>query len=71
MTNEERKNLYERFHSGVRMMIDKVEKVSREKDSWTLMEMYQMADIMKDMSETEKNIAKAHMLYCENPEETY
>lgn len=71
MTNEERKNLYERLHSGVRIMTDKVEKISREKDSWSIMELYQLADIMKDMSEVEKNLAKAHALYCENTEETY
>jgi hypothetical protein len=53
------------------MMIDKVEKISREKDSWSMMELYQLADIMKDMSEVEKNLAKAHALYCENTEETY
>ena len=68
MTNEERKNLYERLHSGVRMMTDKVEKISREKDSWSMMELYQLADIMKGMSEVEKNLAKAHALYTE---ETY
>jgi hypothetical protein len=53
------------------MFMDRVEKVCREKDSWTLMEMYQMADIMKDMAETEKNVAKAHAIYCENTEESY
>lgn len=37
----------------------------------TMMELYQLADIMKDMSEVEKNLAKAHALYCENTEETY
>ena len=36
-----------------------------------MMELYQLADIMKDMSEVEKNLAKAHALYCENTEETY
>lgn len=71
MTNEERKNLYDRMHSGARMMIEKIEKISREKESWSMMELYQIADIMKDMSELEKNLAKAHAIYCENSDETY
>lgn len=71
MTTEERKMLYDRFHSGVRMFLDKIEKISREKDTWTLSEMSYVADIMKDMSEVEKNIAKAYMYYCEHTEETF
>lgn len=31
MTNEERKQLYCDFHAGVRMMMDKIEKIAREK----------------------------------------
>lgn len=71
MTSEERKNLYDRFHSGVKMFMDKIEKISREKESWALSEMYQVADIMKDMAETEKAIAKAHCIYSEHTEEMY
>lgn len=71
MTTEERKMLYDRFHSGVRMFMDKIEKIAKEKNSWTLDEMYQVADIMKDMAETEKCIAKAHYMYCEKSEEMY
>lgn len=71
MTNEERTKLYSDFHSGVRMMMDKIEKISREKDAWTLSEMGCLADIMKDMAETEKSIAKAHHYYSEYSEEVY
>ena len=71
MTMEERKKLYDDFHSGIRMMMDKVEKMAREKASWTLCEMGQLADIMKDMATTEKEIAKAHHLYSERPDESY
>lgn len=71
MTNEERKNMYERFHSGVKMYLDRIEKISREKATWTMTELGDIADIMKDMSEVEKNIAKAHMIYCDHDEETY
>ena len=71
MTHEERKKLYDDFHSGVRMMMDKIEKIAREKSSWTLMEMGELADIMKDLAMTEKGIAKAHHIYSEKSDETY
>jgi hypothetical protein len=71
MTSEERNKLYCDFHSGVRMMMDKVEKIAREKGSWSLMEMGELADIMKDLSATEKAIAKAHYYYSEKSDEVY
>jgi len=71
MTNEERKKLYDDFHSGVRMMMDKITDIARKKESWTLCEMGQMADIMKDLAMTEKGIAKAHHMYAEKSDETY
>lgn len=71
MTAEERRILYDKMHSGVRMFADKIEKISREKDNWSMAEMYQMADILKDMAETEKCLAKAHYMYSEHPEEVY
>jgi succinylglutamate desuccinylase len=71
MTTDERKKLYDDFHSGVRMMMDKIEKISRAKDSWSLSEMGCLADIMKDLAMTEKNIAKAHKYYSEHTEEVY
>ena len=71
MISEERKKLYDDFHSGVRMMMDKIEKIAREKSTWTLCEMGELADIMKDLAMTEKGIAKAHYMYSEKSEETY
>ena len=71
MTGEERHKLYCDFHSGVRMMMDKVEKMSREKDGLSLTEMSAISDIMKDMAMTEKDIAKAHYYYSERPDEVY
>lgn len=71
MTSEERKKLYDDFHSGVRMMMDKITDIARKKDSWTLCEMGQVADIMKDMAMTEKGIAKAHYMYSEKSDEVY
>ena len=71
MTSEERKKLYDDFHSGVRMMMDKLEKVSRAKDSMTISEMGEIADIMKDLSVVEKSIAKAHHCYSEKSDESF
>lgn len=71
MTTEERKKLYDDFHSGVRMMMDKIEKIAKEKSSWTLCEMGEMSDIMKDLAMTEKGIAKAHHYYSEKSDEAY
>ena len=71
MTSEERAKLYEDFHSGVRMMMDKLEKIVKEKEGWSLSEMGCLADIMKDLSMTEKGIAKANYYYSEHSEEVY
>lgn len=71
MTGEERTKLYDDFHSGVRMMMDKLEKISREKDSLTLAQMGDIADIMKDLASAEKSIAKAHHCYSEKSDERF
>lgn len=71
MTNEERIKLYDDFHSGVRMVMDKIEKMAREKGSWTLAEIGCLADVLKDLAKTEKSIAIAHEHYIEHSEEMY
>lgn len=71
MTSEERMKLYNDFHSGVRMMMDKVTEICKKKESWKLYEIFMMADIMKDMADTEKSIVKAHCMYTEKSDESY
>lgn len=71
MTHEERKKLYDDFHSGARMMMDRLEKVAREEPEMTLDDMGKVADIMKDLAMTEKAIAKAHYCYAEHSDKTY
>ena len=71
MTTEERMKLYDDFHSGVRMSLDWLFKVVRSKETWTLCEMGQIADIMKDLATTEKAIAKANYYHTEHSEEVY
>lgn len=71
MTSEERHKLHCDFHAGVRMMMDKIEKVAKEKSSWSLSELGEMSDILKDLAVSEKEIAKAHHLYSEHSDEVY
>lgn len=71
MTNEERLTIYNSFHKGVQMMLEKMEKMGREKPDWSLCEMGQLSDIMKDLSETEKNLTKANYYSMEHSEERY
>jgi hypothetical protein len=71
MTSEERMKLYDDFHSGVRMMMDKVEKIAKSEAEWTLDDMGKMADMMKDLAVTEKSIAKAHHCYAEHSDKRY
>lgn len=71
MNTEERAKLYDDFHSGVRMMMDKLEKIARGESAMTMAEMGGLADIMKDLSYVEKNIAKAHHCYAEKSDKVY
>lgn len=71
MTSAERTKLYSDFHDGVRMLMDKLEKAARSKEMWSLSEMGELSDIMKDLAMTEKYIAKAHWIYSEHSEEVY
>lgn len=71
MNTEERMKLFNDLHSSVRMMLDKVEKISREKQTWLLTELGEIADIVKDLAMTEKCVAKTHKYYSEHSEEVY
>lgn len=71
MTREEMDALHKKFHDGVEMMVDKLGDIAEKKTSWSWDEMSQAADIMKDLSETHKNIAKAHCLYTEHSVERF
>lgn len=71
MTSEERAKLYDDFHSGVRMMMDGLERVVRSEEKWSLDDMGKVADIMKDLAMTEKAIAKAHYCYSEHSDKRY
>lgn len=71
MTSEERMKMHEDLSTGVRMVVEKLTKMGREKPTWSLDEMMKISDIMKDMSSVEKNLAKTHWLLCEHSIEKY
>lgn len=70
MKHEEMEKINSDFYSGLKMMIEKLEKVSKEK-TLTLCEIGCIADIMKDLSKTHKNIVKVHYMLMEKPVERY
>lgn len=70
MKHEEMEKINSDFYSGLKMMIEKLEKVSKEK-TLTLCEIGSIADIMKDLSKTHKNIVKVHYMLIEKPVERY
>lgn len=59
MTKEEICQLREDMHKGVKMFVQEMEKIGREKNLDWQKAMY-MSDILKDMSKVEKNIAEAN-----------
>jgi len=71
MANEEKMKIMSSLMSGMSMLVDKLEVVGRNKSDWSMAEMGCLADIMKDISTTYKNIAKAKYLYSEHNDERY
>lgn len=65
------KQLKDRVCAGVQMVLDKAEKVGREKKDWTIDELYKMSDIMKDSAESLKDLAKMHYYLSEHSDERY
>lgn len=47
------------MHKGVKMFNQELEEIARGKKEFSWKEMMNMSDILKDMSEVEKNLAKA------------
>lgn len=52
-------------------MMDKIEKIAKSESEWTLDDMGKLADMMKDLAITEKDIAKAHHCYAEHSDKRY
>ena len=47
------------MHKGVKMFNQELEEIAQGKKEFSWEEMMNMSDILKDMSEVEKNLAKA------------
>lgn len=65
------KILKERVCSGIEMILEKSEKIGREKKEWSLQELSEASDIIKDMAESLKNLAKMHHYLSEHSMEKY
>lgn len=59
MGKQERMDLYNDMRKGSQMIIEKMGNIARDTDKFSWSELMYMADILKDLSETEKNLAKA------------
>lgn len=65
------KQLKDRVCSGIEMILEKSEKIGREKKDWTIDEVYKMSDIVKDMAESLKDLSKMHYYLSEHADERY
>lgn len=65
------KQLKDRVCSSIAMVLDKAEKIGREKKEWTIDELYKASDIVKDMSESLKDLSKMHYYLSEHADERY
>jgi hypothetical protein len=59
MTKDEIREMRCDMHKGVKMFNQELEEIARSKKEFSWDEMMKMSDILKDMSEVEKNLAKA------------
>ena len=71
MTQEDMNKYKERICEGLEMYLEKLEKVGKEKREWSLHELGMVSDIVKDMAEAYKDLAKAHYYLSEHSVEKY
>ena len=67
MTHEERVMLRDKLEHKAKSLMDRLEKACAEITPMTWQEMVWAADIMKDLSSVEKNLAKANYYESEHP----
>lgn len=65
MTHEEKIARREKLYHKARTLMERLEKACAEPMGWA--EMMDASDIIKDMSEVEKNMAKVHYYESEHP----
>jgi hypothetical protein len=68
MTHEEIK---EQVHTGIDMIFEKLERMGTDKKGWSLCELGEVADILKDVTESHKNLIKAYHYSGGHSEERY
>lgn len=66
-----REKIYEAVMTGAEMLVEKLSTISKSKEKWTMEEMGCAADILKDVSESYKNVAKAEMIFSSHSPEKY
>ena len=71
MTHEELHELQHNYHTTTHGIMNKVTDICKTKKTWTIHELGEITDIVKDLSETHKNIAKVSYLMSEKSSETY
>ncbi|MBO7712269.1 MAG: hypothetical protein J6S85_02125 [Methanobrevibacter sp.] len=67
----DREKITDSIMTGAEMLLEKLSTISRSKDKWTMQEMGCLADILKDVSESYKNVAKAEMIFSSHSPEKY
>lgn len=71
MTHEEIHEMKENYSATTKGIMNKAMDICKTKKSWTLVELGEIADIIKDLSEVHKNIAKVYHLMSEKSHETF
>lgn len=71
MTREEIESIKKRIVSGWDMVMQLSEKIGKEKNEWSLCDLYKASDIVKDQSETFKNLIKVERMIAESGLEKY
>lgn len=71
MTHEEIQEIKDHYSLTTKGIMNKVTDICKTKKSWTLVELGEIADIIKDLSEVHKNIAKVYHYMSEKSHETF
>lgn len=71
MHNEEFVKICDELYSSSEILLDKINSIYKSKSTWTIDELGKITDMVKDISECYKNLAKVHKIIAENPIERY
>ena len=71
MHDKSYEELCEKVEHAAHTIIEKADTIYKTKPAWSVDELGKFADIVKDVSEIHKNVAKAHYLLTEHSMERY